>query len=198
MGIYDSQFWEEEESLLWEAMAGLYLSALLDGMEGGINALPPELQPLVNFDVLNSDALRFAKDYRYSLIRDITETTRNQVREAVTNWIQSGDPLSVLEAQLAPIFGSNRANMIAVTEVTRAFAEGNALAWQSTGFVSKVRFNTSRDDRVCPYCSPLAGEVFDVDDYGHKPPIHVRCRCFNTPVVDVDAVTAQVERVLNG
>lgn len=198
MSIYDADFWEEEEALLWEVMVGLYLAALLYGMEGGIDELPLDLQPLVNFDVLNTDALRFAKDYRYSLIRDITETTRNQVRDAVTTWIQSGDPLSVLETQLAPIFGANRANMIAVTEVTRAFAEGNALAWQSTGFINKVRFNTSEDDRVCPFCSPLAGEVFDVDDYGHKPPIHVRCRCFNTPIVDLDAVAEKVERILNG
>lgn len=194
---FDSQFWLSEEALLWEAASGLYLSALFSGMDGGINTLPPELQTLLDYDVLNTDALKFIEKYRYDLIKKITETTRTQVQEALSNWIRSGDPLSVLETTLTPIFGANRANMIAVTEITRAFAEGNAIAWKATGFVSQVKFNTSRDDKVCPYCSPLAGQIFDVDDYGHKPPIHVRCRCWNSPVVNVDAVMAQVERILN-
>ncbi len=196
--LLSSEFWNGEEALLWEALAGVYISALLAGMDGAVEQLPLELQALVNYDDLNTEALRFIRQYRFNLIRGINETTRRQVQEALTNWIQSGDPLSVLEDALAPIFGSVRANMIAVTEITRAFAEGNALAWKATGFVSEVRFNTARDDKVCPFCSPLDGKTFPVDDYGHKPPIHVRCRCWNSPVVNVDDVLAQAERILNG
>lgn len=196
--LFDSQYWREEEDALWEAVSAVYLASLFAGMEGGLDILPPELQTLVNFDVLNTDALRYAKQYRFSLISKINNTTREQTQQAITDWIQSGSSLDVLESQLEPIFGETRAQMIATTEVTRIFAEGNAAAWQSTGFVNEVQFNTAEDDRVCPYCSPLAGEVFDVDDYGHKPPIHVNCRCWNSPIVSVEDVTAQVERILNG
>lgn len=196
--LFDGQFWKEEESLLWEAIAGLYMSAFLAGIDGGINELPPELQTLVDFDVLNTDALEFAQKYHYDLISKINATTRKQVQDAMTNWIRSGDPLSVLEKQLAPIFGKVRANMIAVTEITRIFAEGNTAAWASTGFVNSNRWMTARDDKVCPICRPRAGQVYALDDLANRPPGHVRCRCWLQPVVDVELVKRQVERILNG
>lgn len=196
VGVFDSQFWESEEALLWEAIAALYLSMLLSGMEGGIDILPSELQTLVNFDVLNTDAIEFAQRYRYDLISKINATTRTQVQEAVSNWVRSGDSLKVLESQLAPIFGKNRAARIASTETTRAFFEGNKSAWESTGFVTEYRFNTAVDDRVCPLCSPRDGMIYKLGGF-EAPPIHVGCRCFATPVVNVDAVAAQVEQILN-
>ncbi|KKR36346.1 MAG: hypothetical protein UT69_C0027G0007, partial [Candidatus Yanofskybacteria bacterium GW2011_GWE1_40_10] len=175
LNLYGSQFWLDEEGLMWEAMSEVFLHAFFAGIEGGTEILPPEFRVLINSDMVNTNALKYAKEYRYDLIKKITETTREQTQDAITNWIQSGDPLSVLEDQLAPIFGETRAERIAVTEVTRIFAEGNANAWKSTGFVNSVTFNTAQDDLVCPYCSPLDGQEFDVDDYGHKPPIHVNC-----------------------
>jgi SPP1 gp7 family putative phage head morphogenesis protein len=196
--LFDSQFWQSEEAALWESLSGLYLSALFAGMEGGVDILPPELQTLVNFDALNHDALDFASKYRYELISKINETTRTQVQEAITKWISSGDPLSVLENQLAPIFGKVRAQMIAVTEVTRVFAEGNISAWNSTGFVDSFSWETARDERVCPICTPRAGQIYKLTDSSNKPPGHVRCRCWIRPVVNVDLVNKQVERILNG
>lgn len=195
--LFDSQFWQSEEAALWEALSSLYLSALFAGMEGGVDILPPELQALVDFDVLNNDALKFARQYRYDLISKINETTRTQVQEALTSWISSGDPLSVLESQLAPIFGKVRAQMIAVTEVTRVFAEGNTSAWNSTGFVDSFSWETARDERVCLLCSPRAGQIYKLNDPGQRPPIHVRDRCWMRPVVNVDLVNKQIERILN-
>ena len=121
-----------------------------------------------------------------------------QVQEAMASWIQSGDPLSALENTLGPIFGTVRAQMIAATEITRIFAEANSKAWSSTGFVNKVQWQTARDERVCPICGPKAGQLYDVGDSGNRPPAHIRCRCWLQPVVDVEAVGAQVERILNG
>lgn len=192
----ESQFWEEEADAMYEEMLALFLSAFVAGMEGGTETLPPNIQPLVNPNVFNQAAIDYARSYRYSYIQDITNTTRTQTQDAISSWLLSGQPLDVLEQQIAGIFGEARAAMISATEVTRVVAEGNAVAWKSTGFVEQVRFNTSADDKVCPYCSPLNGEVFDVDDYGHKPPIHVGCRCWNTPVVDLDLVNRQLDEVL--
>jgi len=197
-GLFDSGFWQSEEALLWEVLASLYLSAFFAGAEGGVDILPPELQALVNFDLLNTDALRFARQYRYELISKINTTTRNQVQEAITGWINSGDSLSVLESQLEPIFGKVRAQMIAVTETTRVFAEGNASAWGSTGFVDEFTWETAQDERVCPLCAPRAGQVYKLNDVMNRPPIHVRDRCWMRPVVNVENVLSQVERVLNG
>ena len=197
MNPFGFEFWRAEEALLWEALAGMFLTSYLEASEGGVNTLPESLQPLVNFDVLNTAALRFANEYRYDWISKINETTRKQVQEAMANWIQSGDPLSVLESTLAPIFGSVRAEMIAATEITRIFSLANQAAWQSTGFVNQMKFNTAVDDRVCPICGPKQGAIMPLGS-DQAPPLHVRCRCYLTPIVDVDAVAAEAGRILNG
>lgn len=194
--VYSQDFWDDEEDLLWLALSSLFVSVVIKGMAEGIAALPPEIQPLVNWDVLNTNAIRYAKAYRYDLIKKINDTTRKQVQEAMTDWIRSGDPLSVLEDTLAPIFGQIRAEMIAATEITRIFAEANSAAWTSTGFVNQVKWNTAQDERVCPICGPKSDELFDMD--GEKPPAHVRCRCWLTPVVDVASVGSIAEGILNG
>jgi SPP1 gp7 family putative phage head morphogenesis protein len=193
--IFDNEYWNEEADSLWEELAEVILGALLYGVTSGVDTLPPSTQTLVKFDDINSALIDYANRYNYSWIRDITETTRKQVQRLVSDWVASGSPLSVLEAQLEPLFGERRAEQIAITETTRIVAEGNTETWRSTGLVEQVRFNTVEDDRVCEFCSPLDGQVFDVDDYGHKPPIHVGCRCFETPVLSEEAFERQLERI---
>lgn len=193
---FSSQYWLDEEALLYEAVSALLLAAYLEGVEGGIATLPIELQPLVNYDLVNTNALRFANEYRYEWIRGITETTMRQVQEAMSNWIQGGEALSVLEDVLAPIFGRVRAEMIASTEITRIFALANAETWESTGFVRQARWNTANDSRVCPICGPRNGLHLDPADTDALPPAHIRCRCWLTPVVDVEAVLEQIEQIL--
>jgi len=195
---FDTSFWDDEEDLLWEVLGSVYLSILFAGMQSGVGALPPELQTLVNFDVLNTNALKLAKEYRYDLIKGITDTTRKQVQTAMSDWIRNGDPLNVLEDALNPIFGQVRAQMISATEVTRIYAQANASAFESTGFVNQVKWNTNQDDRVCPICAPLDGQLFDPNNIAELPPAHVNCRCWIQPVVDVDAVQREAERILNG
>ena len=194
--ILDSQFWKQEADELYEVLLPLFLTALELGMNSGADALPPNYQGLVNINAFNQAAIDYAKQYRYSLIKGITDTTREQTQNAVAGWLSGGQSLDVLEQTIAGIFGEGRARNIAITETTRVTAEGNAMVWKSTGFVNKVRFNTVEDDRVCVWCEPLDGQEFDVDDYGHKPPIHPGCRCFNTPVVDEEAVAQQIDEIL--
>lgn len=44
------------------------------------------------------------------------------------------------------------------------------------------RWQTLEDDRVCPECLALNGQVFDFEDSG--PPLHPRCRCFPRAYVE--------------
>lgn len=191
-------FWENEANELWAVMIGVFVDTLMDGVIGGVNALPPDISILMDMDVVNEAAIAYARQYRYEWISKITETTRTQTQTLIADWIRSGQPLSALEAQLAPVFGSVRAQMIAVTEVTRVFQESNVMVFENTGFVSQVEYHTVRDERVCPLCSPLDGQQLPLRDKSKHPPRHVRCRCFTTPVLDVSAVLRQTERILNG
>lgn len=99
--------------------------------------------------------------------------------------------------------GPDRADAIAVTEITRAITAGEAMVIDriNAGRASQAgggegaagsggllvaaagglrRFwITARDDRVCPVCSPLhgKGEIAWKDAFPLGPPAHPRCRC---------------------
>lgn len=156
-------FWQTETALMWDAMQAPAMDALLLGAANGADQLPLALQGFVNWDLVNQNALQFLNEYRFAL-DGITEVTRRQVQEAIANWIRAGDPLPRLIEQLTPIFGATRAESIAVTEVTRIFARGNLMSWQSTGFISGKRWMTARDERVCPLCGPLHGQIVELDN----------------------------------
>jgi len=133
--------------------------------------------------VINVDAVRWARDYSYELVRGITDTTRTLVSEATATFVETpGMTIGDLERLLKPAFGSVRAEMIAVTETTRAFSaattETQALLNQ-TG-VQMIRiWNTRNDEVVCPICGPLNGlpESEWRGMFGDGPPAHVNCRC---------------------
>ena len=172
------------------------LKVLFAGATAGVLSMPTKYQVFADWDVINHSALDFLNQYKLSTIRKVSETSRNQTIKAIDAWIRSGDPLPSLVDRLEPIYGDARAKRIAVTEVTRVYAEGNTMSWQSSGVVKQATFHTSEDEKVCEICSPLDGEVVDVDDYGRKPPLHVLCRCWQTPVVDVDLVGEKVRGIL--
>lgn len=195
---FDAQYWEEEEQALYEELLPLLLAGLALGMDGGTEALPPNVQPLVNPTVFNQAAIKAAREYRYNQIKDITDTTRKQVQEAMVDWIKSGQSLDALESTMAGIFGTARAARIAATEVTRAFSMGNQAAWESTGLVTQVEWMTAQDERVCPICSEREGERFGVEDTEAFPPnsSHPGCRCWAQPILDMDAVEEAQRKAL--
>ncbi len=158
-----SAFWENENRELWEAIDALVVAALIAGSKGGIATLPAGVLPLVNFDIFNLQAIQYLDIYRLTTIPGINNTTRKKAIEAIRRWLLSGEGLASLEPQLALIFGSQRAGMIAATEVTRIFAQGNLMLWRSTGVIGAKKWQTARDERVCPICGPLHGMIVSID-----------------------------------
>ncbi len=194
--IYLDSFWQAEEDALWTEMADIFVDAYMSGVAGGVETLPANARALVDFDYVNTRALEYAKQYRYELIKDITDTTRTQTQQAVSDWITSGQPLSTLETQLAPIYGEVRAGMIAATETTRIYAQANADAWESTDIVEEWQWMTARDDLVCPVCGGLDGETFGLADVDARPPAHVNCRCWEQPIVSEAAFERKLQEIL--
>lgn len=196
MSLFDSGFWEDEDSEFWDDVAEIILGSYALGIDGGIALLPINAQQLADFDKITAGVSKFARDYRYNWIKGITDTTRKQTQNAIADWIASGSPLSVLEATLEPIFGAARASRIATTEITRVFAEANHQAWESTGLVESMQFNTSEDDRVCEICEPHDGEHIGIGDIDSTPPLHVNCRCWLSPVVNENRFSEQLDEIL--
>lgn len=163
-----------------------------------------------NWEMVNTDALAWLQDYTYLLtyanVYSITATTEAGLRKAIEAFIQSPDmTMNQLSEQVAGLFDPIRANMIAVTEVTRTFAQANIEAWRSTGVIEKKRWNTANDELVCPICGPLNGQVVGMDESFNgtydSPPAHPRCRCWVTPVVEapteLDIINQKMEAILN-
>lgn len=163
--------------------------ALQDGVDLGVSVAVNQLENVgFGFDwtLVNTDARSWATSYAGELIRNIEQTTVNSVRQSVSRWIDNGEPLQALIDDLRPTFGAQRAELIASTEVTRAFAEGSTRAYQATGVVGEIEWQTARDERVCPVCGPRHSKrstlaAREVDGIGI--PAHPRCRCWWVPVV---------------
>jgi SPP1 gp7 family putative phage head morphogenesis protein len=203
----DYQFWVDEYDLLARGVQPAMLTVLFAGAKSGVKALPSGIQVLADWDWFNNAAVAWLEAYGGGTLASINATTQKSVSKIITSWIQSGRRLDVLKTQLSPWVGPERASRIAVTEVTRAYAEGNVLAWKSTGYVSGKRWMTGVDDRVCPICAPLHGMEVGLDENGftteafrlglYAPPAHPNCRCFLQPIVSEELLGRRIDEVLN-
>lgn len=203
-------FWDDELKRALDLFGPVMLRILFAGATGGASALPAGVEILIDWDVVNEDALHWLNTHGLRWLAKINDTTRRQVVGAIDSWVRSGEHMSVLEQRLLPILGPGRAERIAVTEVTRMYAEGNLAAWRSTGVVGGKRWQTGMDDLVCPICAPLQGKIvgltdgWTMDESGNvvgglgllAPPAHTRCRCYLLPVVDEDLFTKRLRETI--
>ena len=135
--------------------------------------------------VIAREAADWAARYAFELVRGINANTERLLRDQVARFIQTpGMTIGQLRAALVPAFGDVRAQMIAVTETTRAFAQGEGIVQdylRRAGLEMKRHWNTSMDERVCPICAPLDGKPEgEWGAYSSGPPGHVQCRCWLT------------------
>ena len=167
----------------------------------GVKAVDPPGVVLggVDWTAANSDAAQWAIEYGYSLIRGITDTTRAQVAREVRYFIDNSLTINQLRDRLMAghLFSRSRAGAIAVTEVTRAYAEGNTAAWKASKVVQGKEWMTAYDEAACPLCRPLSGKIVKLNEAFDgrimNPPAHPRCRCWVVPVViDDTAVLSEV------
>lgn len=135
---------------------------------------------------INAAASEWARQYAFDLVKDLTETTWKVVSNATSQFVETpGMTIGQLRDLLKPAFGAPRAQMIAVTETTRAFSQGTNIYQEmlrGAGVEMTRIHNTSGDERVCPICGPLEGQPESVwaSEYPTGPPLHVGCRCWLT------------------
>jgi hypothetical protein len=224
-----------ERQLLQQEFTDITMRILLAGGANGATDLPPGLDVLVDWDVFNEAALEWLRLYFGDLLPGLWEQTgafnwalqlndhtrRVLIRE-IDNWVREGAELRVLEERLAPLFSPERARRIAVTEVTRIYASGNVMAWQSSGVVGAKMWDSARDELVCPLCGMLHGTIVEIDQPWRItqamldsnpalakflrnrptniviPPGHVECRCWLKPVVIGAYTESQLARLRFG
>jgi hypothetical protein len=124
-------------------------------------------------------ASEWARQYAGDLIAGIDDRTRTIVQQAVATYAETpGMSRAQLSAMLQGAFGARRAETIAITEATRAAAEGTAIVQghlANYGLTFVRVWRTVRQE-VCPICEPLDGKK-EGDGWTEGPPAHPRCRC---------------------
>jgi hypothetical protein len=134
----------------------------------------------VGLDLVNERAATWAQQYTYDLVKGVTDTSQRQIAQAVDDYYRNAIDRRGMIERIAREFGPERAERIAVTEVTRAAAEGARVyggELDALGLRTRPIWQTAVDERVCPLCGPRHLQA--IED-GMYPPAHPNCRCWVT------------------
>ena len=142
-------YWTAERKALTAALLPAIEVVVMSGAEAAVAELEAVMGIGVDWALINEAALEWARTYTFDLVKGVTETSRNLLQTQLANWVEAGEPLPKMWARLEPIYGPVRAEMIGTTEVTRAFAQGNELAWRESRVISGKEWHTAVDERVC-------------------------------------------------
>jgi phage portal protein BeeE len=126
----------------------------------------------INWGLANQNAVDWARSDAASKVKKINETTRQAIRDEVSDWSKQGGTLDDLTARIEgmtdgsgnPVFDRRRAQLIASTEATDTYAAANNQAWQAAGY------------------APAA----------FRPAAHPGCRCYLRPMTLKDGTKVMV------
>lgn len=167
-------FWDESGRELAQVLApfleDVYVEQSLEMMNS---------QPIgIDWAVVNQGAVEWASDYSFNLVNGINDTSRRALQSSVSAYYERGQTVGDLTGRLSNIFGPTRAELIAVTEITRAAVEGERAIVRELnkqGVQMVPVWQTNNDALVCSLCDPRHDKVIEDGVY---PPLHPRCRCF--------------------
>ena len=170
--------WKEPTEPLFRKIFSLGHRTALDIIGAGAMS---DAERQILFDFLITNEFKFVKG--------INDLTRQKFQSEFMAWMREdgGRDISLLAKRLEKYVGPVRAEMIATTEVNRAFNDAALETWRAEGSVKFIRFMTAADERVCPICAPLHGRTADITfakfshpttgEFFPTPPLHPRCRC---------------------
>lgn len=168
------EYWENG----WRSLQKEVEPVLLDIYMSQAEAMLGTISAGVDWTLINTTAANWASTYTYGLVRELTEKTRAGLQTIIPRFYQDGWDLGQLRKALSRWYSPVRADMIAITETTRAAVEGEKavvdLLQSESGIVMIPIWQTNQDERVCPLCGPRHGKP--ITD-GKFPPKHPRCRC---------------------
>jgi len=178
-------FWDTAGAELLIAIRPVLEEIYLTQAEAMMSVVPVG----VDWALVNAAAARWVRVYGGQLIKEITETSRQAVGDAVGDFFEDQLTMGELTGRLERIFGPVRAEMIAATETTRAAVEGEretVSELEKMGIKFIEIWQTENDEMVCPICGPLHGKA-EGDGWtkADGPPAHPQCRCWTNHEVQL-------------
>ena len=136
----------------------------------------------IEWGIVNQRAATWANQYTFELVKGITGNTQAALQEKIANFFKTEMTMGELRESISPLFGSVRADMISITEVTRASMQGELaivaeIQKDNPNIKMIAVWQTSRDEIVCAICRPRNGKKRG-EGWRDEPPAHVRCRCW--------------------
>ena len=144
----------------------------------------------VSLDNINHQAVNWARSHTEEVLRGMWQGRKyitsemlsgaRQVGEVIGQGYEQGLTIQEISERLQPLYSPVRAEMIAVTETTRAVVEGEKAYVEQlereTGQKMIPIWLTAEDEivRRCPICYPRRNKPITNGQY---PPAHPRCRC---------------------
>jgi hypothetical protein len=147
-----ANFWTQERNRLLAVLLPFVEETARRGVQAGGQQLRAAG---IAFDseLANRQAAQWARQYTDDLLNQLGTTTERIVGDRLADWVETpGSTIQDLVEQLAPVVADNasRAEAIGITEVTRAYSEGQSLVFVEAGVEPAV----------------------------FLPPGHPRCRCW--------------------
>ena len=133
----------------------------------------------VEWDMINTTASNWARTHTESLLKELFDKRYDHLNTTVPRFYEEGWNLGQLRAELERWYNPRRAEMIAITETTRAAVEGERALSEQLEKESGIKlipvWQTANDERVCPLCGPKHDKEITDNFY---PPAHPNCRCW--------------------
>lgn len=120
----------------------------------------------------------------FTELEGITAAMDQALSRLLAEGLSQGDgPRTIARALVNQVgLSSDRARLMARTEVIRAHAEGTLTELERSGITGvqvQVEFATAGDIRVCTRCLAIEarGRIYPIDEARGIIPVHPRCRC---------------------
>ena len=210
--VTDLLDWSEYDEAMQKALAPYIYAVLVDAGADAMAVLG--MAPSV-YDPFTPALRKYQQTRSTKIAKDINDETEKQLRASIIEGINEGEGTYQIRARVESVMGiasTQRADLIAQTEVAKAQSFADIEAWSQSGVVEAKELYTAMDERVCRQCGPLHGTVIPLrDNFFNKgdtqtttytnrngdersvtfkydyddvfgPAIHPRCRCTLLPV----------------
>ena len=115
----------------------------------------------------------------------VDRTSVRRIALLLGAWVL-GREMFTMDDDLDSLYADSRAATIGVTLVSTGYVEGLKTVYRNDGKTKSLSWVTMGDERMCPVCGPLHGQVGTLEGVfpgGLSAPVHARCRCYYRPFV---------------